>query len=137
LNNRKHYIFPFFVLVLIVGVLLVIRSGNRSPGKYLYETRCENCHQNDGSGLKALIPPLAGSDWLVENQDTLPCIIRHGMDGPVTVNGILYNERMPPQEKLTPGQIMNVINFINNSWGNELGKVSLKEVRERLKACEH
>ncbi len=134
---RLLYLFPFLALMLIVGVLMVIREGNRSPGKYLYETRCQNCHQEDGSGLKALIPPLAGSDWLMENQDTLACIIRHGLSGPMTVNGVYYDEVMPANEKLRPGQIMNIINYINRSWGNEHEKIKLREVKKRLEKCAH
>jgi len=30
----------------------------------IYNRQCRNCHQPDGRGLRGIIPPLAGSDYL-------------------------------------------------------------------------
>lgn len=134
----KLYYVPLILAgIILIGVLFVIRSGDRQPGALLYEAHCQNCHQDDGTGLKALIPPLKSADWLAYNQDTLACIIRHGMDGPMTVNGKFFDEKMPANEQLTEGQIMNIINFINNEWGNDYGRQSLRDVQQSLEDCAH
>ncbi|NQZ78447.1 MAG: cytochrome c, partial [Ekhidna sp.] len=39
----------------------------RVQGAKIYATYCANCHQQDGKGLASLYPPLAGSDYLMED----------------------------------------------------------------------
>ncbi len=105
-------------------------------GKILYTNFCENCHMADGSGLKGLIPPLAGADFLKNSPDAVPCIIRAGYKGKITVNGQVYDTEMAGIEKLTEFEITNIINYIHTSWGNNLPIVEHLQVREWLKACE-
>ncbi|MFK7954070.1 MAG: cytochrome c, partial [Ekhidna sp.] len=47
-------------------------------GAKIYTTYCANCHQQDGKGLASLYPPLAGSDYLLENLPRAACIIKNG-----------------------------------------------------------
>ncbi|MEP5611526.1 MAG: c-type cytochrome, partial [Cyclobacteriaceae bacterium] len=46
-------------------------------GAKIYATYCTNCHQDNGKGLAALYPPLAGSDYLLENISRAACIIKN------------------------------------------------------------
>ncbi len=64
-------------------------------GQKLYTMYCANCHQEDGSGLGKLIPPLAGSDYMEENFSESICGIKNGFKGEMRVNGIIYNQAMP------------------------------------------
>lgn len=105
-------------------------------GANLYRLHCLNCHQEAGQGLKKLIPPLAGADFLVENQAALACIIREGMEGPIVVNGIAYDFPMPGNEVLSDYQIQQIIYFINQSWGNQLPPQSINEVKGYLEKCD-
>lgn len=105
-----------------------------TQGKRLYEAHCQNCHMDDGTGLAKLIPPLAGSDYLQNNQSTIACILRNGQNGPIKVNGILYNQEMPGK-KYTEVQITNITNYINNAWGNNYGVVTLEETSKQLRKC--
>ncbi len=105
-------------------------------GKILYTNFCENCHMADGTGLKGLIPPLAGADFLKNSAEAVPCIIRAGFKGEMTVNGQVYNTEMAGIERLTEFEITNIINYIHTSWGNDLPIVQHQQVREWLKACE-
>lgn len=89
----------------------------------------------NGKGLADLIPPLAGADYLTKNQDFLACIIRNGMEGAIEVNGKIYDEPMPANKKLTAGQISNIINYINTSWGNDIPKVTVRQVKDQLETC--
>lgn len=126
--------------VAIIGLVLLTRSSlstvDTGIGKQLYQRHCLNCHQEDGQGVQLLVPPLAGVDYLSEHREDLPCIIRYGMQGPIQVNGRTYDHPMPGNESLSDGQIYNIIQYIQRAWGNEHQPLSLKEVRERLKACE-
>ncbi len=125
------------LFLLIISSLFVLESCEQETyahGKRLYEAQCNNCHMEDGVGLAKLIPPLAKSDWLKNNQDKVACIFRYGQKGEVVVNGVTYNQEMPGQ-KYTEVQITNIINYINNSWGNDFGVVTLKESTVALRNC--
>ena len=90
---------------------------------------------DDGSGLVDVIPPLAGSDYLILNVDKLPCLIRNGIVGEMVVNGRTYNTEMPGVPQLTEFEITNVINYINTSWGNDFEIVKHLDVRKALGEC--
>ena len=127
-------------LILIVFLSLLLfwacEQQTYTQGKILYTNFCENCHMADGSGLKGLIPPLAGADFLTKSPDAVPCIIRAGIKGKLTVNGQEYDTEMAGIEKLTEFEITNIINYIHTSWDNQLPIVEHLQVREWLKACE-
>lgn len=124
----------------IASIVLVSAHCTQSPyiqGEILYSNFCESCHMQDGSGLGAEIPPLAGADYVAQNQEKLACMIRHGIAGPLVVNGITYNQAMPGVEVLSDVEITNIINYVNQAWGNNLGTITLGEVRRQLDACRH
>jgi len=89
----------------------------------------------DGTGLKNIIPPLANSDYLKNNQKSLVCLIRHGINDSMIVNGKLYKQAMPANLKLKEGDITNIINYINNSWGNNYGIIRYSEVIRQYENC--
>jgi mono/diheme cytochrome c family protein len=130
---------PFFSLISIISLFISIygcQSINTNPykqGEFMYKEHCSGCHGNNGEGFKELYPPLAGSDFL-KNQDALPCLIRHGYKGEMTVNGILYNQEMPAN-RINEIQITNIINYINHSWGNNYPEVSLNDIKIKLNTC--
>lgn len=118
----------------IATVLVQCDTNPYKQGKVLYEQNCQNCHQDDGHAVRGLIPPLAKSEYLSDPAN-VACIIRNGLKGEITVNGETYNHEMPPNLILTPTQISNIINYINNSWGNKHPFVSYNKVAESLRAC--
>lgn len=127
------------IYVLVFLVFLALSACETYPyqqGKILYTNFCENCHMADGSGLKGLIPPLAGADYLQKYPEKIPCIIRNGIKGEMTVNGQVYDTEMAGIERLTEFEITNIINYIHTSWGNNLPVVEHLQVREWLKPCE-
>ena len=71
-----------------------------SLGRGLYNQHCANCHGMDGEGLEQLIPPLAKSDYLMEQIDRAVCQIPNGVTGEIKVNGVVYNQEMPPNKEL-------------------------------------
>lgn len=123
-----------FFLTIVSLLFIKCKDKTYGQGERLYIAHCGNCHMEDGTGLAKLIPPLANSDYLKLNQDLIPCIIRHGQKGEITVNGTLFNQEMPG-EKYTDIQINNMINYINTAWENKIPPVSIIETQKRLKAC--
>lgn len=128
----------FKILLLLFSVCFAVLSCERKPyrqGEILYQNFCANCHMDDGSGLAGNIPPLAGADFVRQNQDQMACIIRYGLEGGVVVNGIAYQNPMAGIPQLSEFEIANIINYINQAWGNDYGYLPLKDVRESLEGC--
>lgn len=103
-------------------------------GKEVFNRNCASCHQTDGKGLRGVIPPLVDSDYLRENQDEIPCLLRYGTKDTIIVNGRSYPPEMPAHQ-LTNLELAEVITYINNSWGNEIGLVSVKKVDSLILNC--
>jgi len=99
-------------------------------GRDLYKANCASCHQANGKGVKKLIPPLAGSDYLKSNQEKSVKLIKNGATEPITVNGIVYTPMMPAHPNLSNLEIAEIMTYINNSWGNEFGFVDGKKVSD-------
>lgn len=89
----------------------------------------------DGRGLRRLIPPLANSDYLIKHRLQLPCLIKHGMEGEITVNGQQYQQKMPGAEDLSPDQITNLLNFVQTNFGNNNERFTIPEIANMLDAC--
>lgn len=104
-------------------------------GEALYATYCANCHQEDGTGLRRLIPPLANSDYMLKDVKHTLCIIKYGMEGEIWVNGTDYHQKMPANEQLKDIEIAQIATFIYNSWGNQQGYISVREVSSHLANC--
>lgn len=104
-------------------------------GERIYKIHCANCHMDDGVGLGTLIPPLAGADYLSANREKLACIVRYGLNDTIVVNGKVYAENMPANDKLTDIQITNVLNYIFQSWGNNQRPLTFEEVKATLAVC--
>ena len=90
---------------------------------------------DSGEGLGALIPPLAGSDYLAKNRDRLPCVVLHGLQDTIVVNGKTYAENMAGMPGLSDIQVTNLLNYINTSWGNNNPVYNYEQVTEMLGRC--
>ncbi|HEX8327522.1 MAG TPA: cytochrome c [Hymenobacter sp.] len=110
-------------------------SNNRKQGERLYVQHCASCHGDQGQGLARLIPPLAGADYLTKHRDELACLLRNGQKGPIVVNGISYNNVMPGEKGLSPAQITNLLNYIENHWGNKGPLRTINQTQQQLDAC--
>lgn len=104
-------------------------------GEILYQNFCANCHMDDGSGLEGLIPPLANADYLAADPLRVACIVRYGQTDSIVVNQVGYYNPMAAIPELSEFEITNVINYINQAWGNDYGTVKLADVRQQLEDC--
>ena len=101
-------------------------------GKKLYTSYCSNCHTDMGTGLGRLIPPLKESDYLLSDLSRAVRIIKFGQRGPLTVNGVEYNQPMPANPNFSHLEIAEIITYISNSWGNDTKGFTLDEVKNAL-----
>ena len=109
--------FIFLIFLLSTSSLAQQSSGDSyMRGQMLYVDFCVRCHLPDGTGETGLIPPLANADFLQDIQATVQSI-KYGIHGPITVNGVIYNNTMAPMG-LENDEIADVTNYILNSWGN-------------------
>ena len=109
--------FIFLIILLSTSSLAQQSSGDSyMRGQMLYVDFCVRCHLPDGTGETGLIPPLANADFLQDIQATVRSI-KYGIHGPITVNGVIYNNTMAPMG-LENDEIADVTNYILNSWGN-------------------
>ncbi|WP_374164162.1 cytochrome c [Arcticibacter sp. MXS-1] len=106
-------------------------------GKQLYDTYCLNCHNNDGEGLKGLIPPLTDTTFLRQNRERLACIIKHGLDEKIRVSGREYDFQMPGNESLPDIDVAALVTYITNSFGNDQGLYSQEDAALHLQNCKH
>lgn len=139
----------FLVIVLVVFTACTGKKDGKSTsaadnvkfeqylveGQQLYTMHCSNCHQVNGEGLGRLYPPLAKSDYLLEDIDRAICIIRNGQEGKIVVNGVEYNQPMPGITTLKKLEIAEIATYIYNSWGNEEGMIGIDKVDEALANC--
>jgi mono/diheme cytochrome c family protein len=154
MHHRKNKFLLTNLVASLIGIGLVAcivscsppnssNTSNASPkfqqyyiqGEKLYNTHCSNCHQFNGKGLGRVYPPIDSSDYMTENVEEVICLIKHGKDGELLVNGKLYNQRMPGVETLTPLEIAEISTYIYNTWSNDHGLIDVKQVELVLQDC--
>ena len=109
-------LFTFFLLISSATFSQNYIEDSYNRGQMLYDDFCVRCHLPDGAGEVGLIPPLASADFLQDIQATVHSI-KYGLHGPITVNGVRYDNSMAPMG-LEDDEIADVANYILNSWGN-------------------
>ena len=129
----------------IISMAIVYSScQQRSPkfnlyyvqGERLYEQHCANCHQQDGSGLGRIYPPLNESDFMEENFEEVICLIRNGISGEIIVNGQQYNQAMPAIPTLTDLEVAEIATYIYNTWDHQRGLIEVNDAAKILQRCD-
>ena len=104
---------------------------------YSRDGSCETCHQPNGKGLEASgFPPLAGTRWVLGNEERLIKLVLKGLQGPIEVQGRQYpgNVPMTPFEgMLDDEEVAAVLTYVRNAFGNEAAPVSPETV-QRVRA---
>jgi mono/diheme cytochrome c family protein len=132
---RLVYLFLGLILFATCTDTELVGMQQLSKGAQLYKANCANCHQENGSGLAKLMPPLAESDYLAANFTQLPCLIRNGNRTPMVVNGITYTQAMPASPHLSEQDIAAICVFVGQKFlvpGQTLSDSVFKAV---LKSC--
>ena len=124
MNSLKHLALVF----LAAAAEAAPDAESVKRGQAVYSRTCIACHQPTGMGLPPVFPPLAGSEWVAKDASIAVRNIINGMQGPITVKGMTYNSMMPPVAGLSDKDIADVVNYVNNSWGNAGPNVTEAEV---------
>ena len=134
-DRNRGIVYPLLLAALTVLLFAPALSADdlsneRPPkqalekGKAAYLAHCAACHQPDGKGMKGAFPPLAKSDFLKAPYTEVIDAIINGKSGPMTVNGVKYDNIMPPMSHITDEEIAAVVNFVINSWNNPGGAIT-------------
>ena len=105
------------VACLVQGACLRGKStpeARMKRGQATFLGTCVACHQQEGQGLANVFPPLAKSDYLMEDKERSIKIVLEGLTGPIEVNGSMYNGVMAPLGNLTDHEIAEVLAFVRN-----------------------
>lgn len=98
-------------------------------GDQIFIGVCQTCHQATGLGVPGQYPPLAGSEWVLNDIETPIRIVLYGLEGPVSVKGVSFNNKMPHfHDKLSNEEIAAVVSHVRSSWGNSMPPVNAEEV---------
>ena len=82
---------------------------------------CITCHGPEGKGTPPAFPPLAGQKGLMGDCAQHAGIVVHGLNMPITVDGVQYAGAMPAQGTMTDEDIAAVISYERMSFGNDFG----------------
>ncbi|MFT2007909.1 c-type cytochrome [Pontibacter sp. 13R65] len=104
-------------------------SESMKRGEQVYTANCQSCHMAAGEGIAGTFPPLAKSDYLLKDQKRAINVVVHGLNGEITVNGEAYNMDMPGFTYLSDQEVADVLNFVQNSWGNKAKAVTPGQVK--------
>ncbi len=107
-------------IVIILGMFLFQYSElteSMERGNEIYSDFCITCHLSKGEGVPYTFPPLAKSDYLMNNREQSIKTVKYGLQGEITVNEIVYNSGMAAMG-LEDEEVADVMNYIANSWGN-------------------
>ena len=115
------------LLLTYLGILVFLGSilyqddplkASMARGKDIYQDFCVTCHLPTGEGVENTFPPLANSDYLMNNREKSIRGVKYGQRGELVVNGVTYDNTMMPMG-LTDEEIADVMNYVYNSWGNK------------------
>ena len=123
------------IVLLLFSSLIFSQDKEESieRGKLLYQDLCSRCHMPDGKGVEGIYPPLAKSDYLFNKlKESILAVKQGGIEGEIIVNGIKYNSQMEDLG-LYEDEVVDVVNYILNSWGNKYEKTITEEYIKNLK----
>ena len=110
------------------GTVMTVAETPALDGAPIYSTRCITCHQQGGTGMPGLFPPLANSEWVTGNPDNVIRIVLHGIQGPIDVAGESYNSVMPGLAIMPDDEVAAVVSHIRTSFGNSASAVTPADV---------
>ena len=98
-------------------------------------SNCAACHQADGQGIQGTFPPLVGTERVLGDPRPFVAILLNGIQGPLEVDGVLYNNLMPAWDQFSDQEMAAVMTYVRQSWGNDAEAVEpelVAQVRDAL-----
>lgn len=101
-------------------------------GSRVYAANCASCHGPAGAGIAGAFPPLAGhaADLaaLEGGRAFLISAMLYGLQGPIVVNGVSYNNVMPAWAQLGDAEIAAVLDHVVGLGGPAAAAFTADEV---------
>ena len=145
---KSGLVFTVLIVLLFFSACLNRNNGDESGitdktrydqymvlGKKLYKENCGNCHQEDGSGLRRLYPPLKNSDFLQKDLSEILCVIRNGRKEPVMVNDIEFDQEMPDNPQLTNLDIAAISTYVLSYFGKKPVLIQPEDIQALSGKC--
>jgi len=106
-------------------------AADQAKGASLYGSNCAACHQQGGTGLPGVFPPLAGDHLVVADDPTghIDAVL-HGLLG-VEIDGVAYASPMPAFAHMNDDDLAAILNHERTSWGNDAPLVTAADVAAR------
>ena len=133
------YILTFSLLTFFLSSAMIQENKSKKPqssdyqadsGRIVYETYCLACHQEDGSGVPNMNPPLIKTDWVLGDSTRLINVILKGLKD-AEINGDSYSNEMPAHDFLTDNQIADVLTYVRGSFGNQASAIHPDDVKKQ------
>jgi mono/diheme cytochrome c family protein len=101
-------------------------EDQHAEGLAVYNSTCTFCHQADGQGVEGSFPPLAGSDFVTQEDPT------------GVIQTVLHGRGQMPSfgDRLSDEEIAAVVSYIRSAWGNQAAAISAEQVREQRQGQE-
>ncbi len=91
-----------------------------------------------GRGVRGFYPPLAGSPIVTGPVEPLLSILLHGLDGPLVLEGITYNQPMPAAPMQSDEDLAAIGTYIRLAWKNSASPLTESDVaRTRAAISSH
>lgn len=114
-------------IFILLSISSVYSFAEQSSGEQLYTANCAKCHGREGEGFLRLYPPIHDSRYLKEEVSNLPCIIRNGLRGEITVGDTTFNQVMPAIDRLSPEQMSQIITFLQQKWSHPVTELNVNK----------
>ena len=113
-----------------------VRARTSNTSDALFSTRgglgyvqfCENCHREDGAGVKDIFPPLVQNPTIASADPTT--LIHITLTGWKTAETAAHRRvfTMPAFARLSDQELAEILSFLRASWGNNAKPVTSSEV---------
>jgi len=113
-NDSEESADPMNTLDINDSIVQQVSQEDLLRGKVIYTNKCQTCHQEDGMGVEGAFPAL----------DSLKTEIH------IVINGVEGSTMIAFKDELTNEELVDVINYVNNSWGKSFGKTTIKDIEE-------
>lgn len=117
------------IILLSVSCVSFAQKKKVDSGQGIYIQYCLTCHQEDGSGVPNMTPPLRKSDWVVGDKTKLINVVLNGLQGEIEVNGDTYFGIMASHSFLNDKQIAGVLTYIRSNFDNKAEAIKPEEVK--------
>lgn len=113
----------------IIVFAQTVSKEQMQRGKTVFETYCLTCHQEDGTGVPKLNPPLIKTSYVTGDKRKIITWVLSGTTEKIEIDGEYYSNNMPPQNYLKDQEIADVLTYIRNSFGNKSSAISAADVK--------